>query len=98
MMCLERDRARNDTRTWDLAGETVFADSVSESAGWFASSSLRGCSEETDEILVPVDMGIQSENMVRWLPERSHLWKTFQKKALTFSTLITEDATMSTRS
>ena len=34
----------------------------SESAGWLASS-LRGCSEETDEILVPVNMSIQSENL-----------------------------------
>ena len=39
---------------------------VSKSAGWLARSLLRGCFVETEEILVLVNMGIQSENLVRW--------------------------------
>ena len=43
----------------EVVGEFHEPDSegtVSESAGWLASSHLRGCSEETDEILVLVNM------------------------------------------
>ena len=43
----------------EVVGEFHELDSegtVSESAGWLASSHLRGCSEDTDEILVLVNM------------------------------------------
>ena len=39
---------------------------MSKSAGWLARSLLRGCFVETEEILVLVNMGFQSENLVRW--------------------------------